>query len=1524
MIKILITKLTLAAAILSLSLSLNAQSPSHILIEETDSPPSALRSCDNDAGTISLGTFEGQSNDINLDTMYLCFGDRVFIDHNGDFSLEGDPDPSTPGGIGYAWYSCPPSVSGTEVEDITTDPCVLNTPPPPFNDLWVYIDNPNGDALFQNGFNIDPQTTLQDFFNGGDPVHIFFAPITFDRLEPGNVPVFEEAGGEGCVNVRTDQVFSIVYLNAIEISNFIDDGSTEDIEGSFIIEGGLPEFDGSTYEVSMVLSGGATEALIHSTEVSSGEILEFTAPEPGTYLITISDGKSCTFQVEVCVGGCLEVVLESRDVLPDEEFCIEISAINFMEMLGFQGAITWNPNIIELTSFTNLELPDQFIANQGPAGSGWITFLWFDELDGATGGVSIPDSTALFELCFRAIGDPGTSSIVDLGDRITVNLFAFDIFENTLDILIRQGIVNILFPDELGFTVNKCGTEEGTDNGTITVTGFGGTPPYEVNLTRTDDPGFFETGNISQIGGMFNFDGLTPAIDPVFYEIEIVDSEGNAFSSLISLDNAGAPEITLTPESPTCGNAANGRITAEISGEGPFQIEWSNNTFGDSILTNIGTGLYTISVTDANGCTAEESVEVTFDEIEVNAIITDASCVGIPDGSITVIASGGEPIDGNEYRYRWEGRAPQTATSTTLSNIGPGSYNLTVTDANGCSVVRSFDVDFEIGINIDDIQITHESCVGAEDGSISIEVSIDGSGAGSEVFVISWRNEMDELLQSFGGQTNSTVENLSAGLYNATILEVNSACQLIQEFEIEGPEPIVIDLVQIVNQECDAPGTGEIEIAVSGGEATDVSDYQIDWTGGLSGTLITGLDQGDYTVTVTDLNGCEEIATFTVGTADGPTIDSFTTENPSCSGLPDGTITVNFTPGSGSVTDIDWQDVDGNTYSGATISDLAAGTYSVTITSDDGCTAEASVELEIGGVLEVEDIILDLPSCPGDSDGRISIVIAGDIPDLNYEWSVDGGGPNSAVLTDIPAGTYSVTVSQESENCDPVEINDIILEDPEPLSATFEDVVATSCHNSCDGRAEISVSGGSGPGTYTYLWDNGLVGPFNPQLCGGLNPVIVSSGNCIDTFFADIPSPDEVEIILIDFNEPSCFGDLDGRIEIDVSGGTGPNYVLTWDDGTIGPVIQDIGGGTYAIEVIDTNNCRDTFDIELTEPEILLASINEELSTSVSCAGREDGRIIINTTGGTGEYSFDWTPDVSNTFSAENLAAGDYSIIITDENGCTDEVSYTVEDANPILFTYADPNLLNCFGDEFSFEILTAEGGSGGPYSYTINFGALIPIDEPINLPAGNYTVNVFDPEGCSASDTFRVTQPEPIEVILPEQIDIQLGDSIRLVPEIIDPVPTVSYEWTTTNDILECYDCPDPIASPIEDELVTLTITNADGCEASASTFFNLEAFRNIYIPNAFSPNDDGINDVFRVYSGIGVRAIRSFRVFDRWGNKVFELYDLTPSSEGTPGWDGTIDGELAAPGSYVYTVEVEFTDNLIEYYRGEIFLAR
>jgi gliding motility-associated-like protein len=1497
-----------------------AQTPSPILIDETHTG-ATFRTCTNEAGTISLGQIDAMSNDIDLDTMFLCFGDRVFIDHNGDFSLTGDPDSTTEGGIGYAWYSCPPTAEGPTLQDIVADPCVL-LDPPPINDLWVYVDNPNGDAWFENGFNINDTTTLQDFFNSGDPVQLFFAPITFDNLMAGSA-VYEGSPAGECVNVSVDQAFSIVYLNPISISNLTHDGGNSDIEGSFTVDGGLPEFDGSEYNISIQLKGTTQTATVISGPASSGEVVEFIAEEPGTYIFTISDGKSCTYFAEFCIGECVELIVESADVDEGEEFCLEVSIVNFQGMLALTGAITWNPNVIELISATNLALPQQLILNTAFSQNGWLTLLWFDEDNGDTGGQSLPDSTAIIELCFRAVGNPGQSSPVTLTERLTTDLIALKANDVPVGVGTTNGVVNILYPEELGLVATSCGTLAGTSEGAITVTAYGGEPPYEIFFEKSDDPGINGTADIDEIGGMATFENLPPTSGPgVFYNVGVVDALGDTVTIEVIIDPDGPPMVDLSGTEPTCQNAINGSILAEIDGQGPFVIEWSNGSFTDTILNNIGIGNYTISVTDDFGCQTSASIELGFTPIVINANITNASCEGVPNGSITVNASGGEPINMNEYRYRWQGRSPQTATVSTLSDLNPGTYRLTVTDNNGCSVVDSFEVGFGTGIEISDLNIVDESCTGAMDGSISITAQLSG-GAGSTFFFWTWRDDNNNILPSVGiGCCQSVLEDLGQGNYTVTVADT-SGCEANFEYVVGAPEPIVIDLIEIQDEFCDTPQSGSIQIEVSGGEVNDSSDYTIIWDHGDNGTFIENLASGEYTVRVSDLTDCEEVATFNVENADAPVIDSIAVVPASCSGNGQGELTVFFTPGSGNVISIDWEDQDQNSYGGSTITGLNAGTYTVYILSADGCVAMETVELEIEGELVLDEIVFNSPSCPGDSDGRISVILEGNPGSLDYEWS--NGSTNQGVLTDIPAGTYSVTVSQAGGECDPLEIEGILLEDPDPLSAEFINVVGTNCFDSCEGRAEISVSGGTG-GVYTYLWENGLVGPFNPTLCGGDNSVIVSDGLCTDTFFVDIPTPEQVGIDLIEVRNPSCHGISDGEIQIEATGGTGPNYAFTWDDpdGTMGAVLSNVSGGTYSVEVIDMNNCRDTFSVVLEEPDSLVLQVNAASTRPISCSNRADGQIGLSVSGGNGNNQFNWQPDVSNSLVAENLSAGLYEIEVVDQNGCTDTTSYLMEEASSISFSFDQPGQVNCFGDTFEFTVENASGGSGGPYQYAINFGGLIPLGETIDLFAGNYVVSVFDDAGCSAIDSFAVDQPQEIIVNLPPQIEIQLGESIQLNPEIIDPVPVSTYQWLTENDILDCYDCRDPLATPVIEEEITLVIENQNGCQASASTTFILESIRNVYIPTAFSPNNDGVNDLFRVFTGIGVREVPTFRVFDRWGKKVFERINIPLSQLDDIGWDGLVNGELANPGVFIYMVEVEFTDGFVEVYTGEVMLIR
>ena len=232
------------------SLSIHAQTPINVTLEghPVYSDNIDFRMC-NEAGTFTFGTHIGQSNDVDPDTIYLCLGDTLPIIHNGDFDLSGDPVPATPGGVGYAFYDCIPTVAGPDLANITTDPCLNTTSPiivqglpiPQAQGIWVAAESINGDlTLFNNG-------VLQAAFNGGfpEPIQFWFAPITIDNFDPNN-PGYENGGP--CVDVNTDDeaVFSVVYLNEVTATNIDNNTQASGCGGSFTVSGGLPEFDNNT------------------------------------------------------------------------------------------------------------------------------------------------------------------------------------------------------------------------------------------------------------------------------------------------------------------------------------------------------------------------------------------------------------------------------------------------------------------------------------------------------------------------------------------------------------------------------------------------------------------------------------------------------------------------------------------------------------------------------------------------------------------------------------------------------------------------------------------------------------------------------------------------------------------------------------------------------------------------------------------------------------------------------------------------------------------------------------------------------------------------------------------------------------------------------------------------------------------------------------------------------------------------------------------------------------------------------
>ncbi|HFC00799.1 MAG TPA: hypothetical protein ENJ53_08350, partial [Phaeodactylibacter sp.] len=326
--------ITLLMLVATLGFSQNPQPIKIASPSNSPNQPESVLACvpgfGNEAGTISLGAFVGSSNDVDFDTMYLCFNDQILIDHDaGTESFAGDPDMTSPAGIGYAFYDCPPTVNG-DLITIQSDPCVTDTPLPVGGAMALpYIatspDN-SGDVLFENlGF-------LQTLFGGGSPVLKWFAPITYDQLN-GATAVFEGNPAGPCVDVNTDVAFAVVYLNEITATNIQSTFGGSNCQGSFDIAGGLPEFDAAeSYNISITLnSDPSITGTVISGTATNGENVKFKITTPGLYDVVVTDGKACPANFQIDMTGCtaLEMIIPDLTATPGSQICLPVTVSNF-------------------------------------------------------------------------------------------------------------------------------------------------------------------------------------------------------------------------------------------------------------------------------------------------------------------------------------------------------------------------------------------------------------------------------------------------------------------------------------------------------------------------------------------------------------------------------------------------------------------------------------------------------------------------------------------------------------------------------------------------------------------------------------------------------------------------------------------------------------------------------------------------------------------------------------------------------------------------------------------------------------------------------------------------------------------------------------------------------------------------------------------------------------------------------------------------------------------------------------------
>jgi gliding motility-associated-like protein len=911
---------------------------------------------------------------------------------------------------------------------------------------------------------------------------------------------------------------------------------------------------------------------------------------------------------------------------------------------------------------------------------------------------------------------------------------------------------------DVSTTPTSC--SNGSD-GSITFTFTGGVAPYEWYI--------YEGG-----GAPVDFGG--PTNDTVItsfgrrklasHVLVIEDFNENVATTVISVGGPEAISITSFGSTDiTCNNANDGTISVSATGEsGAFFFDLA----GPVILTNtsgsfagLPQGDYTVTVRDQGICTTTDvTPTLTINNPTlISAVvdnITDAACYGEATGSIAITPMGGSPSGpGTGYTYAWTGPSGFSSTAEDISNIEAGDYFVTITDGNGCSSnLGPYTVDQPTQLNAVLDASTDVLCNGGNDGTVNITVS---GGAGGYIF--SWIGQVNGLVSN-----DEDPLNLVADIYDLIVEDVDGCTRTFPSFvSIDEPLPLSINVDVVNDVSCNGGNNGSVLITPSGGTPA----YSFLWTGALFGYISTdedptGMPADVYSVTITDGNGCIQVYTDLLSISEPTplimTLDGST--DVSCFGGNNGTANITVTGGSAPYV-FSWVGaVNGPASSVEDPDDLRADTYSLFILDNNACFLSSFNFLTIDqppGITVSVDLVTDV-DCHGEATGAIEITPAGGTPAYTYSWT----GPNGFTSTDedptgLAAGDYSLMIF-DGNGCIGDYSNLVNIVENPPLTATFA-VTDLSCGDplpSNDGAIDVTISGGVP--NYTYLWTGPSGFTATSEDLTALFPgsyvlEVTDNLGCIMTFPAQLVGMPPVLTASTTQVDIDCYGAGDGSIDLTVAGGTAP-YLFAWT----GPSgftantedLANLEAGAYSVTVTDNQSCPVPFvDIAtITEAAEILATATK---TDVTCAGGSDGAIDITVTGGNLPYSFAWTGPSGFTATTEDLsglAAGAYSLTITDGNGCV--VNFpdleTIVEPAPITVSYTQVDVTTCY-DTPEGSIAATGGGGTGAILYSLDGSTPDVSGNFTNLTGGTYTLTLIDQNACTLDTLVEILSPPELRI---------------------------------------------------------------------------------------------------------------------------------------------------------------------------------
>lgn len=872
-----------------------------------------------------------------------------------------------------------------------------------------------------------------------------------------------------------------------------------------------------------------------------------------------------------------------------------------------------------------------------------------------------------------------------------------------------------------------------------------------------------------------NTDTLATGLCAGVYNITVTDASGcnTVVTSLVN--DIPSASIAMTGIDPLCNDSCNGEaIATPTGGTPPFSYLWNDPLAQtDSIATGLCAGLYTITLTDANGCVAVNQVSLSEPTpIGVSLLIVDnGTCAGNCDGSITVIPSGGTI----PFTYLWND--PLAQTTAAAIDLCAGTYTVEVTDANGCSDVTSGTVNNPVGFTAV-ATATDASCNGVCDGTATATIT-----GGTPPFTYLWDDP--------AGQTTATATGLCAGSYTVTVTDANN-CDFIAPVTIAEPDPIVITFTGIVDLQCDGECIGEATANVTGG----TGPYTYQWDDALAQNTQSAdsLCASSYTVTVTDANGCTASETVTISGPNGLSSSISTSTNALCFGDCNGTATVIASGGTSPYT-YQWNDPSNQTT--ATATGLCAGTYSVVVTDANGCVSVSTVIITQPALL-IATTTADDVSCFGECDGIASVFVTGGTPPYTYQWN-DPNNQTTVSAINLCAGTYSVTVTG-SNGC-VANATETIFQPPTPISV--DTIVTNATCGVCNGEIEVVANGGVPP--YSYLWGNGETTASISGLCPGVYTVDVTDAvGCTSNFDVAVSNDGGPTSATVVSTDASCFGVCDGEATVTPVGGIPPYTYLWVPGGQTTATVTGLCAGVYNVQISDSIGCIYTQLVTINEPSEIVGNANVTQATCGAC----NGEIVLAPSGGDGgPYTYSWVPAISTSETATGLCAGIYTVTVTDASGCESVEVIPVSNIDgPVITAVATD--ATCDGSCDGSGEVTISGGTA-PFTILWDDPSAQTTAIATGLCAGTYNVTVTDANGCESTIQIQVNDPDPISLSLQLVTDATCPGACDGTATIIASGGTLpfTYSWSPSGGNAST-------ATGLCAGSYTVTVTDANGCQ--------------------------------------------------------------------------------------------------------------